>query len=49
MLHAMKTYQNALGEKGQVLNGVEEMLEHTSKLVEKGQVLKGVEEMHETS
>ena len=34
MLHAMNTYQNAFGEKDQVLNGVEEMLEHTSKLVE---------------
>lgn len=29
MLHLMKQYQNSLGEKGQVLNGIVEFLENT--------------------
>lgn len=33
MLHLMRQYQNYLGEKGQVLNGVIEMLENTSQIV----------------
>ncbi|XP_052258149.1 uncharacterized protein LOC127862916 [Dreissena polymorpha] len=34
MLHSMKLYKNNLGEKGEVLNGVIELLENTSKLIE---------------
>ena len=34
MFHAMKVYQNSLGEKGQILNGAVELLEQTSKLVD---------------
>jgi hypothetical protein len=34
MLHAMKTYQKTLGEKGQALNGAIEFLEQTSKLID---------------
>lgn len=34
MLHAMKVYQQTLGEKGQILNGAIELLEQTSRLVE---------------
>ena len=34
MLHAMKVYQNSLGEKGQILNGAIELLEQTSQLVD---------------
>ena len=30
----MKVYQISLGEKGQILNGAVEILEHTSKLVD---------------
>lgn len=34
MLHAMKVYQQTLGEKGQILNGAVELLEQTSRLAE---------------
>lgn len=34
MLHALKTYQHAIGAKGEVLNGVIELLEQTSQLVQ---------------
>jgi len=34
MLHSMKVYQKHLGDKGIVLNGIIELLEHTSKLVD---------------
>ena len=34
MFHTMKIYQNSFGEKGNILNGAVEILEHTSKLVD---------------
>lgn len=34
MLNAFKTYQNVLGDKGQILNGLIEFLEQTSQLVQ---------------
>lgn len=47
MLHAMKTYQNSLGEKGVVLNGLIEMLENTSKLIKIFRDMKPIKELND--
>ena len=48
MIHAMKMYQQALGEKGQVLNGVVEMLEQTSKMVEIFRDMRPIKSVYDT-